>query len=484
MRQPSDFHGFIGQTTTVRFLRQQLWGAQALGHPCPHLLVVGASGMGKTKLAHSLATEYGTECHVILGKAKPSKLCESLIRLSKGDFLFLDEAHNLPRDSQEALFEVIDSGRLTDRVEDQHHPAPERRQDGKLLIEPVTIVLATDQPGLLVNALQKRMELRIALNDYPLQDLKEIAANRATEIGLLLSPQAMQFVAKASQGQPRRAEQLLQGLRRHFATQSSRQLSVEDVRSYLVKAGMDEAGLDRLQVRWLRELGRRCHASLETLANLLGVDAIFARSQIEPGLIKLGYVHIGRTGRCLTKVVAVKADRREWLLWAKNVGLHEDVLGFVSHDPRIFDDAVDSNPRSWKAVSDLLLVSDGVPKSTLEAAIAGTVGNQRALTFCNFRKHGTEELPESRELLSNYGAHRNRVKAYVNEGRTDILNRAVYSLELCLQPRESYAAVRKDKDQWQNLGRFLNDLPPDLANGVREFLEEDGRDVPKRKSSP
>src|SRR5690348_9384357 len=126
MRQPSNFHGFFGQTETVRYLRQQLHGAQTLGHPCPHLLLVGTSGMGKTKLAQSLAKEYGTECRVVLGKATPSKLCEYLIALRNGDFLFLDEAHNLPRDSQEALLGVIDGGRLTDQLLDQHHSAAAR----------------------------------------------------------------------------------------------------------------------------------------------------------------------------------------------------------------------------------------------------------------------------------------------------------------------------------------------------------------------
>src|SRR5262249_47997648 len=140
-----------------------------------------------------------------------------------------------------------------------------------------------------------------------------------TEIGLLLSAQAMRIVAKASQGQPRRAEQILQGLRRHFATQSTRQLSVEEVRAYLLEAGMDEVGLDKLQVEWLRRLNRLGRAALETLANLLGVDTNFARSQVEPGVVKLDYVRIDRTGRCLT--MAGKRWVREWK--QKRRGKHE-----------------------------------------------------------------------------------------------------------------------------------------------------------------
>jgi Holliday junction DNA helicase RuvB len=310
MRQEPDFHGFIGQQSTVRFLRRQLRGAQTLGYPCPHLLLVGASGMGKTKLAHSLAIEYGTECRVVLGKATPAELCHALIRLEKGDFLFLDEAHNLPRDSQEALFELIDSGRLTDRLTDRNHPDARRDQDGKLLVAAITVVLATDQPGLIVNALQKRMEHRINLSDYSRRELAEISANAASQLSLLLSPQALSFVARASQGQPRRAEQILKGLQRHFATDRTRQLGLDDVRAYSAQAGIEEAGLDRLQVAWVRKLNALGHGSLETLANLVGVDAAFARTQVEAGLVKLGFVRIGRTGRCLTP--AGKQWVRQW----------------------------------------------------------------------------------------------------------------------------------------------------------------------------
>jgi Holliday junction resolvasome RuvABC ATP-dependent DNA helicase subunit len=317
MRKLISFHGFIGQGRIVRFLRRQLQGAQALSRPCPHLLLVGMSGMGKTRLAHSLAKEYGSTCQVVLGKATPTQLCEVLIKLRMGDFLFLDEAHNLPRDSQELLFQVIDdNGRITDRLEEQHPVPPEKRADGKLLVEPVTIILATDQPGTLINALHKRMEHRIRLSDYSEPELIEIAANSATEIGLLLTAQAMRIVAKASQGQPRRAKQILGGIYLHFHRQGQSQLGIDEVRGYLSEAGMDEAGLDREQLDYLRQLARRGRASLETLANLLGVDPPYARSQIEPGLVKIGYLRIDKAGRCLAKagkqwVQARKQKRRE-----------------------------------------------------------------------------------------------------------------------------------------------------------------------------
>jgi Holliday junction resolvasome RuvABC ATP-dependent DNA helicase subunit len=303
MRRPKDFHGFIGQRRAVRFLQRQLRGAQALGQPCPHLLFVGESGMGKTRLARALAKEYGTELHVLLGKANPAQLCERLVRVRRGDFLFLDEAHNLPRDTQESLYEVIDDWRVKDRVGDKAEVA--RDADGRLIIQPHSLILATDQPGELLNALQKRMGYTVTLTKYSMDELIEITYAAASQLDLLLSPQGMRAVAGASQGQPRRAKQHLEGLRRAFHS-STGQLSVENVRHYLKSAGVDAAGLDRLQREYLRKLRRLGTASLDTLANLVGVDAAYARGQVEPGLVALGFLRISQSGRRLTPA------GREW----------------------------------------------------------------------------------------------------------------------------------------------------------------------------
>src|SRR5690242_10016716 len=114
MRPPSNFRGFIGQRSNIRLLKGLIHGYRARSKPCPHLLFVGPSGMGKTRLARTVAEEYGSKCEVIHAKATPKDICGKLIELNKGDFLFLDEAHSLPRDSQEALFEVIDGNKMTD----------------------------------------------------------------------------------------------------------------------------------------------------------------------------------------------------------------------------------------------------------------------------------------------------------------------------------------------------------------------------------
>jgi Holliday junction resolvasome RuvABC ATP-dependent DNA helicase subunit len=255
--------------------------------------------MGKTRLAQALAKEAGTTCRVVPGKARPADLCAALVGLKAGDFLFLDEAHSLARESQTLLFEVIDVGRAPDllgaQVQAQRDPA-----DGRLIIPPVTIVLATDQPGRLLEALVRRMEHTVHLSDYSRAELVEIIAADASELGLVVSPQALGALADASQGQPRRALHLLRGLRREHSDDPQHQITVEDVRRYLTLAGIDTRGLTPEQQRYLTHLGKLVKASLATLASLVGADEEYVAGRVEPGLVQLDFIRKGRFGRTLT----------------------------------------------------------------------------------------------------------------------------------------------------------------------------------------
>jgi Holliday junction DNA helicase RuvB len=270
------------------------------------LLFTGSSGMGKTRLSEALAAEYGTTCHRILGKAKPEEVCRKLVAAESGDFLFLDEAHSLPRDTQEALFEVMDRGRIKDYLGDQNRDA-RRDEQGRLVVAPVCVILATDQPGELLEALKRRMEHHVAITDYGEKELIEIGAAEASRLGLTISPQAMRTLARAAQGQPRRINQYLKGVQRHFADDADRTLRSQDVRGYLRLARLDHLGLDAHQQRYMEELRSRGKASLGSLARQLGVDAPFVQSHIEPGLLRLRFVDIGPQGRRLTR------DGRDWV---------------------------------------------------------------------------------------------------------------------------------------------------------------------------
>jgi hypothetical protein len=180
--------------------------------------------------------------------------------------------------------------------------------------------------------------------------------------------------------------------------------------------------------------------------------------------------------------VAVVADSQEWLSWGEAKKLHPDVLGYVASDPKIFDD---TNPRSWKYVSDLLFAAADkkpVDKDILEAAIAGEIGNNRAVAFRDFRRRGSRQMapPKAAELLNRYGHHRQQVRDWRTVGRLDVLGTIANSIQLFLQPRDSYEFVRSDGKQWKALGELLLDLPADLSADIQKFMRGRGYDLPSR----
>jgi hypothetical protein len=177
--------------------------------------------------------------------------------------------------------------------------------------------------------------------------------------------------------------------------------------------------------------------------------------------------------------VTVVADPEEWLAWAETAGVHRDVLAYVRHDPKVFHGGDWSNPRAWKYASDHLQAAAriGADPDTLEAALAGTIGAERAAAFRTFRRTRAE-LPGAGELLSTYGSYRAEVKDWAAAGKTDRLSALAHSVKVHLQDPDNYGALRSDRKTRKNLRIFLSDLPPDLASGVRDFLKGRGYDLP------
>jgi Holliday junction DNA helicase RuvB len=280
----------------VNHLDKLIAGAKALGSPCPSLLLSAPSGFGKTAIAEAISREYGSTLHSLFAgpEAKAYELAYQMLDLKFGDILFIDEAHSLPRASQELLFLAIDKRMV---------PTPREEKLSRShfsSIADTTLILASNRQSGIATALRNRL-ITIEFDAYNIDELKAIAEHEAVQYGRDITPQAARRLAEVAQGTPRGVNQLIQMLRLYFPEVS--RYSQEHVQQYLTSQGIDRHGLRPHQRAYLVTLAESKDGSctLTRSAAKLGLESVIIRDQIEPYLLDRDLIDVASTrGRTIT----------------------------------------------------------------------------------------------------------------------------------------------------------------------------------------
>ena len=293
------WRGFAGQAESVASLQQHCNGAMAKGQALPHILMQGPSGMGKTELAKVVAKEMGVNCLDFYSspQTKRWQLALHLAKIEKkGDIVFIDEIHALPDGDQELLYPAIDRHQVPSIDEEKHRVLENEWKD----IPAFTLIVASDQPGKLKNALKQRCVLRYALGHYTEKEMAVIVGNRAADTGILLSPQAAKRIAAAARGVPRRARHILHSL--HTVMEDPEVTVTKGMANrHLTSIGIDADNLTTADRQYLSILGaRRSTVSLHDLATQIDLDEESVRNDVEPYLIRRGLIGVQPRGRALT----------------------------------------------------------------------------------------------------------------------------------------------------------------------------------------
>lgn len=298
MRPIQTWHGFAGQSGIVNSLKEHCQGATAKNQPLPHLCLAGPSGMGKTAIASCVSKELGTNLLPLFAspQTKRWQLARLLSQVKRCDVVFIDEIHQLHDSVQEVLYPAIDNHKVA--IVDEAN----RIQENQWLdIPQFSVIVATDQPGAIVNALRQRMALRYVLQPYSTPEMRVIVSNRAAEIGILLSPQACSRIAEAARGVPRRAKHILQSL--HTVIEDAGVIVSKTMsNAHLASIGIDRENLTESDRRYLGVLGRanRC-VSLNNLSQSLGLDEASVVRDVEPYLMQMELISVESRGRSLTE---------------------------------------------------------------------------------------------------------------------------------------------------------------------------------------
>jgi Holliday junction DNA helicase RuvB len=291
---------YIGQSTLKKRLGIALKAARQRGESLEHLLLYGPPGLGKTTLAHIISREMGGNLITSSGPVieRSGDLMGILTNLQAGDILFIDEIHRLPRTVEEFLYSAMEDYQI-DFVVDKGVFA----RTVKITLKPFTLVGATTRAGLVSAPMRERFGLVYHLDFYPIRDLKEIVLRSSSILGIEIDPLAAEEIASRARGTPRIANRLLKRVRDYAEVLENGIINPEIARKSLFLEGIDAAGLDELDLRFLRtilQVYKGGPVGIEALAATLNEEVDTLQDVVEPYLLKSGFVIRTPGGRRIT----------------------------------------------------------------------------------------------------------------------------------------------------------------------------------------
>ena len=293
--RPRALREYIGQEKVKENLSVFIDAAKMRREALDHVLLYGPPGLGKTTLAAIIANELGVNFRITSGPAleRPGDLAAMLTNMEEGDVLFIDEIHRLPRTVEEILYPAME-----DFAIDIMNGKGQGATSIHLPLQRFTLIGATTRAGQLSAPLRDRFGVILRLELYSPQELAQVVSRSARILEVPCDPEGALELASRSRGTPRIANRMLKRVRDFALMLNDGVIDVPTAQKALDRMEVDELGLDAGDRRMLTAMIKHYNGGpvgLETLAAMIGEEAVTIEDVVEPYLMQIGF--LGRTPR-------------------------------------------------------------------------------------------------------------------------------------------------------------------------------------------
>jgi Holliday junction DNA helicase RuvB len=286
---PTSLNHIVGQRGVIEQVRVAIDAAFEDDRKLDSCLLVGPPGVGKSALARVIAAEMATDFNEVIGQSitSPADLNAFLLTAKAKAVCHIDEAHELRKDFQTALYLAIDQRKLF---------MGGGKSIQSLPIADFTLLLSTTDEYCLLQPLRDRMRLVLRFDFYSVEELTTVLKHRAKCLRWELEEEVLPLIAQRSRGTPRLALRLLQSGYRVCRSQGETCITQDHLVRACSLEQVDELGLGPIEQRYMSIL-KGGPARLNVISSMIGLPSRTLSQVTEPFLIRAGLVIKDDQGR-------------------------------------------------------------------------------------------------------------------------------------------------------------------------------------------